>query len=319
MPAPSNFAASLPAAPLAALAPLRDLGHWARGDGLEIVLLVSGAVLLVRLVKWVLYRSAAGFDVLNPRHWRRFWSTPDPEAATISAERPELRRRQALAQAMGWLASALISVMVGSLVAVRLGVPLSTVVPPATVAGIAVGFGAQRIVADVLSGFFLLAERQITVGDVVRISEPGSTTGVGGTVEEVTLRVTRLRTLKGEVVFIPNGEIRQVTNLTVEWARLVIDVPLRATEDIAAAITCLRGIGDEMAATEPWNELFLDTPEVLGVEALDVGVVRVRVVARVRASDQWEAARELRLRITSGLTSSGIVPVMPVMVPGQAE
>ncbi|MEZ5234311.1 MAG: mechanosensitive ion channel family protein [Acidimicrobiia bacterium] len=302
------------AAALAVSGPLGDLGHWARGEGLEIVLLLSGAVLLIRALKWMLHRSAAGFGV---RDW---WSRRATEVPVQpAAERPEVRRRQALTQAMGWLASALVSVMVGALVAVRVGIPLSTVVPPATVAGVAVGFGAQRVVADVLSGFFLLAERQLTVGDVVRISDPGSTTGVGGTVEEVTLRVTRLRTLKGEVVFIPNGEIRQLTNLTIEWARLVIDVPLRASEDVGAAITCLRQVGDDMAASPPWNDLFLDTPEVLGVEALDVGVVRVRVVARVRASDQWEAARELRLRITSGLARSGIVPVTPVVMPGQSE
>ena len=203
--------------------------------------------------------------------------------------------------------------------AVRFGVPLSTVVPPATVAGVAVGFGAQRIVQDVLSGFFLLAERQLTVGDVVKISDPGSTEGVGGTVEEVTLRVTRLRTLKGEVVFIPNGEIRQVTNLTVEWARLVIDVPLRAVDDVNLAIERLRELGVAMAADDAWKDILLEGPEVLGVEALDVCIVRVRVVARVRASDQWSAGRELRLRIASGLAEAGITPLMPMLVPGAGE
>jgi small conductance mechanosensitive channel len=187
------------------------------------------------------------------------------------------------------------------------------------VAGVAVGFGAQKLVQDVLSGFFLLAERQITVGDVVRISDPGTTTGVGGTVEEVTLRVTRLRTLKGEVVFIPNGEIRQVTNMTVEWARVVIDVPLRSTDDIDKAIDCLGLVSEQMMAQEPWSTMLLEQPEVLGVEALDVGIVRVRIVARVQAANQWEAGRELRRRIASGLAAAGITPAMPLVVPGAAE
>lgn len=297
---------------LAAFGPLRDLSLWVRGDALEIVMLVSGAILLIRLVRWLLERSASG---LRGRAMLSFRPAvaPSPDDA---AHRPELRRRQALTQAMSWLATAMIVVVVGGMVAVRFGVPLSTVVPPATVAGVAVGFGAQRIVQDVLSGFFMLAERQLTVGDVVKISDPGTTTGVGGTVEEVTLRVTRLRTVHGEVVFIPNGEIRQVTNLTVEWARLVIDVPLRAGDDVNLAIEVLRTVGEQMSRAEPWDDILLEGPDVLGVEALDVGIVRVRVVAQVRAADQWSAGRELRLRIASGLAEAGINPLTPVMVPG---
>ena len=301
------------AAFLAAFGPFRDLSRWARGEGLEIVLLVAGAILLIRMVNWLLARSASGLG------GRALWSLHPAPPLDDAALGPDVRRRQALTQAMGWLSTALIILVVGGLVAVRFGVPLSTVVPPATVAGVAVGFGAQRIVQDVLSGFFLLAERQLTVGDVVKISDPGSTEGVGGTVEEVTLRVTRLRTLKGEVVFIPNGEIRQVTNLTVEWARLVIDVPLRAVDDVNLAIERLREVGVAMSADEAWKEILLEGPEVLGVEALDVGIVRVRVVARVRASDQWSAGRELRLRIASGLAEAGITPLMPMLVPGAGE
>ncbi len=131
--------------------------------------------------------------------------------------------------------------------------------------GVTVGFGAQRLVQDLFSGFFLLAEHQLAVGDVIRISAPGTTEGVGGTVEEITLRVTRLRTLKGEVVFIPNGEIRQVTNLSVEWARLVLDVPLRPDEDFNRAITVLRDVCKEMWADERWAVVLLENPEVLGL------------------------------------------------------
>lgn len=309
------FGAEETAGLLAAFEPFRDLSRWLRGDALEIVMLISGAVLLIRLVRWVLERSADG---IGPR---TLWSlrTVVPAAPADAERRPDVRRRQALTQAVSWLATAMITVVAGGLVAVRFGVPLSTVVPPATVAGVAVGFGAQRIVQDVLSGFFMLAERQLTVGDVVKISDPGTTTGVGGTVEEVTLRVTRLRTVKGEVVFIPNGEIRQVTNLTIEWARLVIDVPLRAVEDVNLAIEELRRVGDEMSSAEPWADMLIEGPEVLGVEALDVGIVRVRVVAQVRATDQWSVGRELRLRIASGLAGAGITPLTPVMAPAAAE
>jgi small conductance mechanosensitive channel len=195
-------------------------------------------------------------------------------------------------------------------------VPLASLVPPATVAGVAVGFGAQRLVQDLLSGFFLFAERQLSVGDVVRISPPATATGVTGTVEEVTLRVTRLRTFQGEVVFVPNGEIRQVTNLSIEWARLVIDVPLRSDEDVSRVSQLLADTGRSMRAEERWQETLLEDPVVLGVETLDVGYLRVRMMARTRAGTQWEAGRELRTRVANSLNEAGIVPLSPVVVPG---
>jgi moderate conductance mechanosensitive channel len=295
------------AALLAAFGPFRDLAGWAKVQGLEIILLVSGSVLLVRLAHWSLARYADGVAVRPAWLFR-----------ALDGAGPDRRRRQALIRALGWVFTAMVTVVVGALIATRLGVPLTTVVPPATIAGVAVGFGAQRVVQDVLSGFFLLSERQINVGDVIRVSPPGTTSGVSGTVEEVTMRVTRIRTVKGEVVFIPNGEIRQLTNLSVEWARLVVDVPLRSTDDVPGAITRLRQVSEEMAADPAWEDVLLEGPEVLGVEDLELELLRVRVVARVRPSDQWRAGRELRLRITSGLAEAGISTVLPVHEPDGA-
>ncbi len=280
---------------ISAITTFDDLSFWARGSGLEIVLLVTGSVLFVRLV-----------------HWTLAVATRPTSDSDRRVRLPTLFQNLAAARAIGWLVSALVSVVAGSMVAERLGVPLATLVPTATVVGVAVGFGAQRVVADVVSGFFLLAERQLNIGDVVMISAPGTVEGVSGTVEEVTLRVTRLRTVKGEVVFVPNGEIRQVTNLSMEWARLVIDVPLRPEDDVNLAIEVLRSVCDEMAADESWTEVLLEGPEVLGVQAINVGVVQVRIVARVRAAVQWTAGRELRRRISFGLVDAGMEQVRPL-------
>jgi small conductance mechanosensitive channel len=109
---------------------------------------------------------------------------------------------------------------------------------------VALGFGAQRIVQDLLAGFFVVAERQYGFGDLIRISPLGDSGGVLGTVEEVTLRVTRLRTVNGEVVFIPNGQIVQVTNLSREWARSVIEVPVPVTADIGVVNGLLHQVGE---------------------------------------------------------------------------
>ncbi len=287
---------------LASIRTIDDLTFWIRGSGLEIVMLVTGGLLTVRGARWLL--------------------KSDERAANENsgdADPPGPRHRKAIAQAAGWLVTAMVFIAVGVLIGDRFGLPLATLVPTATVVGVTVGFGAQRLVQDLFSGFFLLAERQLAVGDVVRISAPGTTEGVGGTVEEVTLRVTRLRTMKGEVVFIPNGEIRQVTNLSVEWARLVLDVPLRPDEDVNRAIRVLRDVCGEMWHDEPWAAMLLESPEVLGVQAINVGVVRVRVVARVRATQQWEAGRELRRRVALGLSEAGMEPVRPIMTPQSIE
>lgn len=283
---------------VASIRTLDDLTFWIRGSGLEIVMLLAGGLLTVRGVNWLLA------------------SRERPATGTSGdADLPTPRHNKAVAQAIGWLVTAMVSVAVGVLIADRFGLPLATLIPTATVIGVTVGFGAQRLVQDLFSGFFLLAEHQLAVGDVVMISPPGTTEGVGGTVEEITLRVTRLRTLKGEVVFIPNGEIRQVTNMSVEWARLVLDVPLRPDEDINRALTILREICEQMWSDDSSATTLLESPEVLGVQALNVGVVQVRIVARVRATHQWEAGRELRRRVALGLSEAGMEPVRPIMMP----
>ncbi|MDH4147641.1 MAG: mechanosensitive ion channel family protein, partial [Acidimicrobiia bacterium] len=237
----------------------------------------------------------------------------------IDTSQTEIRRADAIARAISWLFNALVSAVAAALVLQRFRVPLATLVPPATIAGVALGFGAQRLVQDLSSGFFLFAERQFTVGDVVTIGPPGSREGVSGTVEEITLRITRLRTLKGEVVVIPNGEIRQVINLSVDWARIVIDVPLRAQGDVDRAIELLAEVGRQMCATHPWDDVLLETPEVLGVEALDVDYLRLRLAARVRAHQQWEAGRELRRRVAAALADAGIAAVPPIIAQGASD
>lgn len=173
------------------LAPLTDYGLWARSSGLEIVLFVTGAVLLTRFVSWLSRRITARIDA---------------EAAggdTALAE--DAKHRHAVIQVVAWVFLVLVYSVTAVLVMQRLGIPLSGIVAPATVLGVALGFGAQRIVQDILAGFFVVTERQYGFGDLVRLNVPGTITPLTGTVEEVTLRMTRIRTANGEVVTTPNG------------------------------------------------------------------------------------------------------------------
>jgi small-conductance mechanosensitive channel len=113
------------------------------------------------------------------------------------------------------------------LVVARLGIPLTGLVAPATIIGVAFGLGGQRIVQDVLAGFFIIAERQYGFGDLVRVSTTGVVGDATGTVEDVNLRVIRLRSVDGEVIIVPNGQIARTVNLSRDWARAVVDVPIR--------------------------------------------------------------------------------------------
>ena len=194
--------------------------------------------------------------------------------------------------------------VVGILALDRLGIPLTTLVAPATVIGI--GFGAQQVVGDLLAGFFLFSERQFGIGDLIRLSVPGQPTGITGTVEELTLRVTKVRTAQGELVVVPNSALRQVTNLSKDWSRAVIDIPVSVAEDLDQVTSLLKDVVAAMARDPRWSDLLLGDPVVAGVEAIDVGYVQLRLIARTLPGRQFEVAREIRLRAATALRAAGI-------------
>jgi small conductance mechanosensitive channel len=188
----------------------------------------------------------------------------------------------------------------------RLGVPLSGLVAPAALLSAALGFGLQRFVQDIGAGFFITGERQYGFGDVVRIAASGVTIPVTGTVEDVTLRVTRIRSVSGEVITTPNGQIIQVTNLSRDWARAVIDVPVPASIDVSRVTEILRQVGDEGYKDENLRKVLLDPPTVMGVEEIAVDTFSVRMVARTLPGKQFDVGRVLRARVASAFRREGI-------------
>ncbi len=196
----------------------------------------------------------------------------------------------------------------------EIGVPLTSLIAPATVAGVAIGFGAQQVVGDLLAGFFLFAERQFGVGDLIRLSIPGQVTGISGTVEELTLRVTRLRSEKGELIVIPNSALRQVTNLSKDWSRVVIDVPVPVEEDLQQVIALLGKVAKDMAGEEPWRDQIIGEPVVAGVETIEVGYVQLRLLVRTLPGKQFDVGRELRLRVLVALRQEQIQTPAPPTV-----
>ncbi len=273
--------------------PLPNVQRWIDGSGLEIVLLVLGAILLTRFAIWFRAMITERID-----------SNDRESDGLVRSE--AAKHRQALAQVLTWTALVVVYVVTGMQILDRLGVPITGLVAPAAVVGVALGFGAQRLVQDLLAGFFIIAERQYGFGDLISIAIPGIPGGVIGTVEDVSLRMTKVRTPNGEVIITPNGSIVQLTNLSRDWARAVVDVPIPLNVDIGRASEILRKVGRDIYADEELHAQLLDEPAVMGVESIELDQLRVRVVARTLPGRQFLVGRALRWRIAEALRREGI-------------
>jgi small conductance mechanosensitive channel len=282
-----------------------DLLTWLSGRGLEVVLIVLGSVLLARFVAWVGGRITERIDARSIGG-----------DALVRSE--AAKHRHSLTQVLTWAAIVLIYSVAVFFVLDRLGVPVTGLVAPATVLGVGLGFGAQRIVGDVLAGFFLITERQYGFGDVVSITVTGAPEPAAGTVEDVTLRVTRVRSTNGEVVFVPNGQIVKVVNLSRDWARAVVDVPVPTRVDVNEITELLREVGREAFRDPEMRPLVLDPPSVMGVETLGLDEVNVRIVARTLPGKQFDVGRDLRARVVRALREHGMSLPGPSAPDGEA-
>ncbi|MET9028659.1 MULTISPECIES: mechanosensitive ion channel family protein [unclassified Nocardia] len=266
---------------------------WLRGSGLEIVLLILGAILFSRLATYLRDRVTRRIDA--------GFRSSDALVRTEAA-----KHRHALAQVITWVVLTIVYVLITMEVLRRLGFAVTGLVAPAAVLGAALGFGAQRIVQDILAGFFLITERQYGFGDVVRIAVTGAAEQAEGTVEDVTLRITTLRNADGEVITVPNGQIVKVTNLSKDWARAAIDVPVSASADITRVNEILHEVGAKAYEDARLKPLLLDEPTVMGVEDLTVDQMNIRMVARTLPGKQFDVGRELRVRVAAALRREGI-------------
>ena len=268
------------------------IGEWILGRGLRIALLLLGAMLAARFITWTAQRIS-----------RRIDANFQESDALVRSE--SAKHRQAVASVISYLGIALVVAMVFVEVTDILEIPVSSLVAPAAVLGAALGFGAQRVVQDLLSGFFIITEKQYGFGDLVQLTL-GSSNDAMGTVEEVTLRVTKLRTSEGEMYTIPNGQIMKSLNLSKDWARAVIDIPVPATADLAKVDEVLGGVCAAALEDPGLNELLLDTPKLMGIESIELDTVNLRMVARTLPGKQFEVGRKLRLLVVAALARAGI-------------
>lgn len=177
------------------------------------------------------------------------------------------------------------------LVLSEVDINLGPLVASAGIAGVAIGFGAQSLVKDFLSGFFMLVEDQFGVGDVVDVGE------ATGTVEAFNLRTTEIRDVNGTLWHVPNGEIRRVANKSQDWARAVIDVEVSYDTDLNLAMHVIKGAADSVWAENMPNATIVEEPEIWGVENFGENAIVIRLVVKVEPGEQWSTAREIRRRL----------------------
>ncbi len=267
------------------------------------LLIIIGAWILIRIVRRQLPRVTEAYVSARESEAERVDAGGLSEAQRIDQGLRLERARQRAETLGGVLASVLSGVIwfiAGLLVLDQAGVNLAPLLAGAGVVGIAIGFGAQEMVRDFLAGLFIVFEDQFGVGDVVDLGE------ASGTVEQVNLRVTRLRDVNGVVWYVPNGEIQRVGNKSKLWSRAVLDIEVAYDTDIDEAGRILKQVADELWRESLPDMSIIDEPEFWGVETFGADGITIRLVIRTEPTEQWKTARELRARIKKAFEEAGI-------------
>src|SRR4051795_11493269 len=273
---------------------LRKLGLTDFGASTgEFLLARPARILLILVGAWIFVR-------VSVRAIRRF-------AASVQRRTPSrllsVRAEQRVAtigDALSSLARLVIWAVAFLLILAEFDVNLAPLLAGAGIAGIAVGFGAQSLVKDYISGLFILVEDQYGVGDVVTVGD------AMGTVEDLNLRVTRVRAMDGTVYFVPNGEIKKVGNSSMEWSRALLDVTVSSDADPDAVAAALTEVGAAYGEESDARGLVLEAPQVWGVQSMTSEGITLRVVVKTAPRQQWLVARELRRRIIQRMRRDGI-------------
>ena len=273
---------------------------------------ILGLLLVGFIVRWLLHRvidriTTQAAEGTVPGVLQR-----GKAQKVLESSAPAMQRREQRARTMGSLLKSIttgvVFTVVGFMAISELGYDIAPLIASAGILGIALGFGAQSLVADFLSGVFMILEDQYGVGDVVDLGE------AVGSVEAVGLRVTRLRDVNGTVWYVRNGEIMRVGNQSQNWARTVLDIPVAYGEDLARIRRVLGETAHTLYEDPDYAGDILEEPEVWGVERWDTDAVVVRVVLKTAPLKQWEVARELRERIKDRFDELSIEIPLPQRV-----
>ena len=262
---------------------IKSTAAWLTTSGIKIIGILISLIVLYRMSRWIV------------RWMENFVPKRDPLYA-IEAR----KRAQTLGSILRHTFLIIIFFVALLMILGELGIQVAPLLATAGIGALAIGFGAQGLVKDVISGFFIILENQYRIGDAIEVS------GVSGVVESVGLRTTVLRDLEGKVHTVPNGEIKVVSNLSKEWSRSVVDVAISYREDVDRVIDLLQKMAKEIETEEPYKSSVLEPLHILGIDQFGETHLVIRIIVKTLPMKQWEVSRALRQKIKKRFDDMGI-------------
>jgi small conductance mechanosensitive channel len=293
----------------------QDVWEWFLGEPLMVLVTILAAFIL----RAVLLRSISRVvDVTIAKHDARRSQQPGRASKVLShatgvASQRQKQRTLTMASLLRSIITFTIALVTTLTVMAIVGIPLGPLLASAGVGGVALGFGAQSLVKDFLSGIFMILEDQYGVGDIIDTGE------AIGTVEEVSLRVTRLRDPSGVVWYVRNGEIIRIGNKSQGWSTAIVDIPVSYAENLERVIPLIKSVVHEMDQAPEFADQLLEEPQVVGVESMTGTAVTLRIIAKTAAEQQYGVSREIRERVKAALDEAGVQgpPITPFTTPGR--
>jgi small conductance mechanosensitive channel len=277
------------------------LSDWVVDRPLRIVVILIGAFVITRVLKHSVLRFGERLAERSERERIRQERQRDRRMGELVVNGRAEQRTKTITSVLSSLVTAVVWTVAALMILGLLGTSLAPVIAGAGVLGIVLGFGAQNVVADFLTGIFMLIEDQFGVGDVIDVGE------VTGTVEKVSLRVTTVRDINGTVWHVPNSEIHRVGNLSQLWSRAVLDIEVAYDTDLRKASAVIKRVADDLWHDDGFTDGdILEEPIVQGVQNLGADGIALRLVVKTDPAEQWVVARELRLRIKEALDAAGV-------------
>lgn len=260
---------------------LSEIAQWFLSKGITVILILLFVLVALKGIKMITNR------------WTTFLMKQD-------VKEENMKRATTLSSVIRHLLNVTVIIIAAITIMDHLGVEIGPVLAAAGIVGLAVGFGAQSLVKDVINGFFILLEDQIRVGDVVQIA------GKGGLVERVNLKMTVLRDLAGNVHYIPNGNIDLVTNMTKEYSRYVFDIGVAYREDVDEVVSVIREVDEELRNDPEFKDDILEPIEILGLDQFANSAIIIKARTTTRPIKQWRIGREFNRRLKKAFDEKNI-------------
>lgn len=264
---------------------------WLLDDGVKVVIIIILTFLLIKLASRII---------------RRMLRAVFASRATESTG--EQQRQNTLERIMVGIATVTIAIIALLMILQEIGLQIGPILAGAGIVGLAVGFGGQYLIRDLISGLFIVLENQYRIGDVVQLDS------TGGLVEDISLRMTTLRDLDGTVHHIPHGEIKRVANLSKQFSRVNMNVGVSYSADLDHVITVINEVGMKLANDALWCERIISPPKFLRVDDFGDSAVIVKIVGETQPIKQWEVAGEFRKRLKAAFEKEGIEIPFPQRV-----